>query len=763
MRRKYAKPRHCWISNRLQTCNILQEFRASYYYIGLMVPPKTVPDRRDRNLILWLILAVALIVRIVYLLQYEQSGLWEQLTVDNWYHHNWAGSLADGNISGDTTYFRAPFYVYCLGLLYAVLGSSLWTARLFGMAVGLASVGLTYLLGRKLVDRRTGLIAAGIHALYPWAVYFEGELLLDSLFLLLVQVTIYRLLIWLDSGQARDLLWTGLAAGVAALTRPTVLVVIPIVLVWIFLRSGTGSRLKQIVMFLAGLAITIGPVFVRNVIVADDPVLISSQGGINLYIGNNDRADGFSAAMPEPLGHNWDIAQITWLAEDDTGREMKPGEVSDYWRDRALDWITDNPGRFAGLYLQKLYYQIGDLEISNNRSLRAASDVITFLRINPLRFGLIFALAVLGIGAAWKRTRGMRLVLAFAGLYIFAVSLFFFNSRFRLPLLPVYFVLAAAGIGLLRDQLRARSSKVLLSLVLAIVAGALSFSTVYTVPYSASPQAALASGHAAYRHHDYTAALAHFREARRIDPQFPEVNLNIGACFFRMGRPDSARFYFEREKELHPGRVKAYQNLASFELVRGDYAEAQRYARKAVAKTPYDVTSNILLVRALGPDTTISISHLSDEMAAAARRTDDDLFLLNEIAAVFSRRGNLGSAERFSQRALEAVPPPVETDPQAFRPDFRNAREPFQRKKARAWHLLSYIAGVRGQLNEAVRCSQRALELDPDLAEAYLNLVTALQSAGRLSEADSVLSEVRARFPDSLLQRLMPGSGNPRQ
>ena len=80
------------------------------HYIGGMTP-RTTRGNRSWSYALWFIIGLALVIRVVYLLQYQQSALWDQLTVDNWYHHNWANSLAEGNLFGDTTYFRAPFYI----------------------------------------------------------------------------------------------------------------------------------------------------------------------------------------------------------------------------------------------------------------------------------------------------------------------------------------------------------------------------------------------------------------------------------------------------------------------------------------------------------------------------------------------------------------------------------------------------------------------------------------------------------------------------
>ena len=45
--------------------------------------------------------------------------------------------------------------------------------------------------------------------------------------------------------------------------------------------------------------LTITPALVRNVVVANEFVLISYYGGINAYIGNNEEAEGTSPTIPD--------------------------------------------------------------------------------------------------------------------------------------------------------------------------------------------------------------------------------------------------------------------------------------------------------------------------------------------------------------------------------------------------------------------------------------------------------------------------------
>ena len=706
------------------------------------------------GLAIWLVLAVALALRIIYLTQYRALPDWEQLTVDNWYHHNWAQTIAGGNVLGDTTYFRAPFYIFCLAGLYTLFGVSLWVGRLFGLAVGLGSIAMTYLLGRELGGRGVGLGAAALHAVYPVTLYFESELMLDPLFTLLLQVALYRLILWHESGKPRDVFWLGLATGAAAITRPTAMILVVLAagaLAVLFLRRriAGGALVSQLFVLTAGVAILVGPIFARNLIVAGDPVLIASQGGINLYLGNNDAADGLSAVMPEPLGHNWQIRQITYIAEEELGRTLTPGEVSSYWSGRAIKWIRENPGRFAGLFFTKLYFQFSSLEISNNRALGPFFQSVGLLRLNPLKFGFILGLAAIGAVALWRgREAAGRILLLFLVSYVAVTTLFFVNSRFRLPLLPLYFILAVIGIRALWSLFRRRPAQALAPLAIAAAVAACSLAPLVPLPSRSAPVGTVAKGLFYFDRGDYRSALEYFRLAERIDPVFHEVNLNLGACYFRMGQADSAQYYLEREIQLHPSRYKAWQNLASLHLVNGRTTRAAEMAWRAVELAPYDATSQLVLIRALAADTSTTAYVINDQARAAAKATGSCIAVLTEAAGALIARGLIEEAEDLLKQALTASPAAVETDGWLFGAGYIDGQSKLRAWRARAYELLSYVQGMTGGFEEAIHNSEIAIRLDSTLVEAYANLIAGYRSAGRLRELDSVLATAIARFPD---------------
>ncbi|UCC43042.1 MAG: glycosyltransferase family 39 protein [Candidatus Zixiibacteriota bacterium] len=690
----------------------------------------------------------AALLRALYLNEYQSLLQWDALTVDNYYHHNWARTIADGNFLGDTTYFRAPFYVFCLASVYALVGPSLMAARVFGLIVGLGSIYMTYKLGQRLFDRRIGLIAALVHALYPIALYFEAELLLDSLFTLLLQIAVYKLVDWYENPGAGNLFLVGMWTGLAAITRPTALVLVPVVILIMVLRKKSIRWLgKQCLVLITGLVVFVGPVFVRNLVVGGDAVLIASQGGINFYLGNNSSADGVSAIMPEPLGHNWRLNDITYIAESAAGRELGPGELSSYWWHRGLKWIGENPIDFAKLYLTKLSLLGSNYEFSNNRSLRDFSNKIWLLRINPLSFGLIFPFALLGLGLSWGRNQITRPVTALVIVYSLTIALFIVNARFRLPLVPYVFIMGAAGAKVCFGLFSKGRGTIIAGLAVLLVAGYLSFFPPLTVPANPSGQGQSSVGLFHYNAGNFRQALESYKRARDVDPVFPEVNKNIGACYFRLGQGDSAKFYFELEKQLNPNRIGGFSNLASYHLVNGDYANARAEAAMAVAIKPYDLMANTLLARSAILDRSLSPDSLRLILGDCLRRTRDNIILMNEVASVLSRTAAFGEAERLALQAVSSAYAPIEMDDYAFGALFEEKRAEFVREKAKAYHLLGYLAANKDAFGAAVEYSARAVALDSNMVEAYVNLASGLLSLGHMARSDSVINEALRRFP----------------
>ena len=715
----------------------------------------SLPVKPPRQAIaLGLVLLLALVIRAAYLMAYSDLPDWHQLTIDNYFHLHWAERIAEGDLFGDTTYFRAPAYIWYLSGLISIFGTSLWAFRICGILLGLASIAATYSIGSRVFNHRTGLTAAVIQTFYPCILYFEGELLLDSLFTLLLQLSFLAWLRLQAYPHRRTAFWCGLLFGLASITRPTAL---PIVAAfWLAIALSGFRRNYQmktaLLPLIAGVLLIVVPISLRNILVAGDPVLISSQGGVNFYIGNNEEADGIAAQMPQPMGHNWRIADITYIAERESGKQLKPGEVSSFWFDRAAEWIWNEPASAAYLYIKKLYHTVSNDEVANNRHLGQFFSRVWVLDRIPLSFATVFAFGMAGMIWTWRRSPSTRWIALMIAVNAALIAVFFFSSRFRLPILPFWIILAAAGANVLTARVISKHRSSWLIAGTVIICWLISASPIVPPAAGTSSMGLTSKGLFHYNTGDYEQALRFFRGALKTQEDFPETNLNLAACHLRLGQSDSALFYLGEELRYHPDRHRAHINLSSMALLSGNMEKALTHAHLAVEMVPYDVLANQVLLRAAAAANLSSAAFLA-LFDSILSNTDNDLYLLNEAAVIISERGELRKARELLRQAINSTRPPIETDDAAFEPHFRHSRAAWNKELAKAHHQLGYLYGLDGEFAQAVRLSERAIAFDSTLVGAWINLASALAQSGEPGRADSVMKVIRQRFENDPLVR----------
>src|SRR5581483_7453739 len=114
-----------------------------------------------------------------------------------------------------------PFWQVALS--FALLGVDAFALRLPAALLSTAAAGLTYLLGRELLDRRAALFAAALQAFSPFLMRLvHGYQFADNIdvaLLFWVEVGMYFLARAVRAGSWRDVLLAGLAQGLAYLCK----------------------------------------------------------------------------------------------------------------------------------------------------------------------------------------------------------------------------------------------------------------------------------------------------------------------------------------------------------------------------------------------------------------------------------------------------------------------------------------------------------------------------------------------------------------
>jgi 4-amino-4-deoxy-L-arabinose transferase-like glycosyltransferase len=107
--------------------------------------------------------------------------------------------------------------------------------------LGAATVLAVYLLGARLFDRRAGLLAAALLALFPGQVFFSTLIMTEVFFAALLTTVVLLVIAWTLADErpaAYKLLLLGLLLGYGAITRGEGgMLVLVVMLIWWLTRS----------------------------------------------------------------------------------------------------------------------------------------------------------------------------------------------------------------------------------------------------------------------------------------------------------------------------------------------------------------------------------------------------------------------------------------------------------------------------------------------------------------------------------------------
>ncbi len=96
-------------------------------------------------------------------------------------------------------------------------------ARVFPVVMAVGTMGSTYLIGRRYLDRRAGLLAAGLVALTPMFIRNSTIAYTDVPTAFPLTLAVFYILRWWEKGKTRDSLLSGVLVGIAVLTKQSAL------------------------------------------------------------------------------------------------------------------------------------------------------------------------------------------------------------------------------------------------------------------------------------------------------------------------------------------------------------------------------------------------------------------------------------------------------------------------------------------------------------------------------------------------------------
>jgi uncharacterized membrane protein len=333
--------------------------------------------------------------------------------------------------------FHPPLYLYFLGVPFAIFGSleavkyvQCLASALLAPALGLA--------GRQAFGERAGLLAAGTAAFYPELVWFASHFWAETVFTVLLWWTMERLLAADASGSSSTTAVAGLLFGLTVLTRETMLYFLPIAALWLAWRRSGGTRRAGILV--ACVLVTVVPWTVRNCLVFDAFVPVSTAGALNLWQGNT------RLTRQQVYEEYWSVHGRIAKYEHARRRAIEAIlERQPLW---ILEKLRDEMPAFWAAHGQPIVHlergAYGD--VPRGRALLAVAVVL-------VPYLVVLALFVAGI-AFLPCGRPAVLLLAFLVYYVSLHVIAHGYPRYRLPAMPAIFLVAAYGLSAWRERPR---------------------------------------------------------------------------------------------------------------------------------------------------------------------------------------------------------------------------------------------------------------------------------------------------------------------
>ncbi|MDZ8119380.1 tetratricopeptide repeat protein [Pontiella agarivorans] len=561
----------------------------------------------------------ALIVRALYFFQELASPFFLRPLLDQHYYDLCARQLAGGGgdlIDG----FRPLLYPLFLSGFYRIApDSGILLSVMAQMALGVGITVLVAALSMRIFSNRTAGILAGLFfCLSAPPLYFEGQLLITTLFSFLLLVLSYVVCLAMNTKPIAKsaALWlaAGILLGLSAQARPNAL---PLILFfpmlgifrWLQLRTHSRPPTTRLLSLLPLLALP-GLLLIQilfgmiNAQYSGKFSLMTQAGGINFYLGNSKNADGMIPRQDRYVVYEGEYRDPIQVMAEEGYREatgetgtLSQEKVSNHWKTKTIEEIKADPARWIGLMAKKTWLMFWNHEVPNNRSFEfAATEDSTLLKWLPVRWWLLLSLFPWGIAALIKQRQHEQILWigSFLVLLSGTIILFFVNSRFRIPLWPGMAIVAGGGALYFWESIKEKSIP-LTPVLFSIILLPLSLINWFNIPADPIEHDLSMRSSAYYDRGQYEQALAdinrclervdnnpgyYFRQANillameqngaaiqsylkaiKLNNTDPIFHNNLGIAFENSGQFEHAETAYNKALSLRPNHTAARTNL----------------------------------------------------------------------------------------------------------------------------------------------------------------------------------------------------------
>jgi len=357
------------------------------------------------------------------------------LVADSFLYNEFAKSIASGNgyafPNGDITMYWPVGASAIYAVLYKVFGVSFLPILLLNIIIGGLIVWLTFKIAERYLGNNIALLSASLIAVWPILIEFTTILASEIIFILFVLSAIY---FWGSKNihpTLRAIVW-GAFVCFATYVRPTAL---PILVILPVAELLLDKKLKAcVISFLVAsltAAILFSPWVYRNQQIFGEFVLVSANGGVNLWMGNNLISNGGYTELPD--------------------LKFKNEVIRDkYYKQEAIKFIRDNPLNYLKLAIKRSYitYKAETIGIVWNGYLEKNYNKATILGLKLISSFYWWAILLLAFAGTYYTLKDKKLtpfhpLIMVPGFFFVFPILTVGQDRYHLALNPFLAIFAA--------------------------------------------------------------------------------------------------------------------------------------------------------------------------------------------------------------------------------------------------------------------------------------------------------------------------------
>lgn len=381
---------------------------------------------------MYVILAAGLLIRLTFELAYARPLVSDEKEYDSLGFG--LSSNARYEVNGIPTAYRPVGYPMFLATIYLVCGHQPIVVKCFQAVLDTGTSFLIFLLLAGYPDR-VRLIGAGLWVLFLPAILYTRFLMSESLFTFLLLLTIL-LLSRNFSNKPHSQMVIGFLFGALVLIKPGLvlfLVALP------FFYRPSGLRPRSIPLIALAFFLVLAPWMLRNYYRFGE-ISPSSNGGINLLIGNNPHSTGAYGITYDPA--------ILQGATDEFDADRKALKY-------AERYIVEKPVTFAVNAVKKLgrlFESEGGIlvlsfhhdpeDTSSRYPSKYASIPVVLVILTNLPYCALMLAGLFGLLAA-PRDKVWQITLVLFASWVLLHIIFFGGGRFHFPLMPYIVVFAS--------------------------------------------------------------------------------------------------------------------------------------------------------------------------------------------------------------------------------------------------------------------------------------------------------------------------------